>query len=83
LEIEMNVKQLFAIMTLLAASGAAMAQAPAPTANKPAAAAKTSGSADSKANVAQEASQPAAGKSKSSKHDHKDDGPKKSIYSGA
>ena len=76
----MNVKQLFAIVTLLAASGVVLAQAPA--ADKSASAAKNS-STDSKATVAQETSKPADGKSKSSAHDHKEDGPKKSIHSGA
>jgi hypothetical protein len=73
LEIEMNAKQIFAVLTLMAASGAALAQAPA--ADKPAAPASTE--------TAKEAGKAAAGKSKSGTHDHKQDGPKKSIYSGA
>ncbi len=53
----MNIKQLFAIVTLLSASGVVMAQAP--------------GNVNNKAD-------------KSTAHDHKqDDGPKKSIHSGA
>ncbi|MDB5765583.1 MAG: hypothetical protein JWQ61_397 [Collimonas fungivorans] len=69
----MNAKQLFAVLTLITASGVALAQAPA--ADKPAAPAK--------AEATKEAAKPAAGKNKSSTHDHKQDGPKKSIYSGA
>lgn len=68
----MNAKQLFAVLTLMAAGGAALAQAPA--ADKPAAPAKTE--------TAKEAGKAAAGKNKSGTHDHKQDGPKKSIYSG-
>lgn len=69
----MNAKQLFTVLTLITASGVALAQAPA--ADKPAAPAK--------AEATKEAGKPDAGKSKSGKHDHKQDGPKKSIYSGA
>ncbi|AMO95866.1 hypothetical protein CFter6_3218 [Collimonas fungivorans] len=64
----MNAKQLFTVLTLITASGVALAQAPA--ADKPAAPAKAEATKE-------------AGKSKSGKHDHKQDGPKKSIYSGA
>ena len=66
----MNVKQLFAIVTLLSASSAVMAQAPA--------------NANGKTDAAREMNQTATGWNKSTVHEHKqDDGPKKSIYSGA
>lgn len=60
----MNVKQLFAIVTLLSASGVVMAQAP--------------GNVSGKADAAK------AMKQSATAHEHRqDDGPTKSIHSGA
>lgn len=69
----MNAKQIFAVLTLMAASGAALAQAPAAARQ----------AAPANAETAQEAGNAAAGKNKSGSHDHKQDDSKKSIYSGA
>jgi hypothetical protein len=76
----MNVKQLFAIVTLLTAAGSVMAQAPG--SDKPADNGQHTHkhSADGKAWTE---SKSAASKKPSSQHDHKEDGPKKSVYSGA
>lgn len=76
----MNAKQLFSVVALLTASGVAMAQTPA--AEKPAAASQ-SAAAEASARMDKSQAQPAPQKAKSSAHDHKDDGPKKTIYSGA
>ncbi|MGB7196485.1 MAG: hypothetical protein WBD81_23780 [Collimonas pratensis] len=77
----MNAKQLFSMMTLLTASGVAMAQAPA--AEKPAAATSQNAGAQASARTDKNQAQPAPQKAKSSVHDHKEDGPKKTIHSGA
>lgn len=74
----MNTKQLFSILALLTASGVAMAQAPA--AEKPAAAASQNASAESKNKMP---AMQEGKKAKSAAHEHKDDGPKKTIHSGA
>jgi len=77
----MNAKQLFSIAVLLTASGVALAQAPA--AEKPGVTVTQSAGAEAKKRMDQKPVMPEGKKAKSSAHDHKEDGPKKNIYSGA
>ncbi|HWW99648.1 hypothetical protein [Collimonas sp.] len=81
LEIDMNAKQLFSVAALLAVSSVAMAQAPA--AEKPAGTVSQNAGAETKSRTDKMQAQPDAKKSRSTAHDHKEDGPKKTIYSGA
>jgi hypothetical protein len=77
----MNAKQLFSIVALLSASGIAMAQAP--VAEKPAGAVVQNASAETKDRMDKKQAQADGKPAKSSAHDHKEDGPKKTIHSGA
>ncbi|WP_211473584.1 hypothetical protein [Collimonas humicola] len=77
----MNAKQLFSIVALLSASGIAMAQAP--VAEKPAGAVVQNASAETKNRTDKKQAQADGKPAKPSAHDHKEDGPKKTIHSGA
>lgn len=77
----MNAKQLFSVVALLTASGIAMAQAPA--AEKPAGAVSQNAGAEAKSRADKMQTQPDATRTRPTAHDHKNDGPKKTIYSGA
>ncbi|AIY41228.1 hypothetical protein LT85_2070 [Collimonas arenae] len=71
----MNAKQLLSAVALLTASGIALAQTPVPVTQK--------ADAETAKSMEKKPAQADGKKSKSSAHDHKEDGPKKNIYSGA
>ncbi|MEO6919360.1 MAG: hypothetical protein ABI171_10190 [Collimonas sp.] len=73
----MNAKQLLSIAALLTASGIALAQTPSP------APATQNAGAETAKSVEKKPAQTDGKKSKASAHDHKNDSPKKNIYSGA
>jgi hypothetical protein len=84
LEIDMNAKQLFSVAAWLAVSSvSSVALAQAPAAGKPAVAASQNAGAETKSRTDKMPAQPDAKKAKPAGHDHKEDGPKKTIYSGA